>query len=499
MKPVSQKRMLAVSILLMVLAFSLAAFIGCGGGSGGGGDDGGGVTPTGSTVTGIIYDNNGLPLDNATVSWSMKGKNTRENSTTTNIRGEFVFYNVTPGVILLTAVKGSLYNKEELLVEESSTVETTINLVPCGQISGLVYNEYTTHFIADTTITLTQNGSTVATQQTDLNGKYYITNVPAGEYIIDASKTGYYSSSSVVTVQADNTKYFEFHLFPITGPTPSPSPSGSPAPPFNGKVYAVIIGINDYPSSDLNYCVSDAQSMKSSFQNSAMWSNASITYLTDRSATKGAIQSAIQTIKNSATSEDRFILTFSGHGTNDVGRAAICVWDDTVTDWEYISDEDMSEWFQGMPCPTAMFIDSCYSGGLIGKSLTKVVNGEKRTARVYTGAPGYNPNFTGTFSIKSAKNVEDLTNIVGATASSGSELSWETSSLGHGVFTYYMVQGLGSSSSVGPADTGANNSISAEEASEYASPRVVEYLQGEQNPQLLDNYSAVSTGLSVKQ
>lgn len=499
MKPVSQKRLYAASIFFLVLAFSLAAVIGCGGGSGGGGDDGGGVTPTGSTVTGIIYDNNGVPLDDATVTWNLKGKNARENSTTTNIRGEFIFYNVTPGVITITATKGSLYNEQELVVDENSTVETNIDLVPCGKISGLVYDQYTTHFVADTTITLTQNGSTITTQQTGIDGKYYITNLPAGEYVISAGKTGYYGSSSVVSIIADDTKYFEFHLFPITGPTPTPSPTGSPAPPFNGKVYAVIVGINDYPSSDLTYCVPDAQSMKTSFENSTMWKNASITYLTDRSATKGAIQNAIQNIKNSAGANDRFVFTFSGHGTNGVGRAAICVWDDAVSDWEYISDEDFAEWLQGMPCPTALFIDSCYSGGIIGKSLTETVNGEKRTARVYTGAPGYNPKFTGTFNPKSVKNVEDLTNIVGVTASSGSEVSWETSSLKHGVFTYYVIEGLGSSSYVGPADSNGNSSISAEEVYDYSSPRVVEYLQGEQNPQLLDNYTAVSTGLSVKQ
>ncbi len=499
MKPISQNRILVLSVFFAVLALSLAVIIGCGGGSGGGGDDGGTVTPTGSVVTGIIYDTNGNILSNATVSWNLKGKEAKENSTVSNLRGEFTFYNVTPGVILITAMKGSLYNQQELLVEENTTVETTIELVPCGQISGLVYDQYTTHFIVDTTITLTQNGTTIATQQTDLNGKYYINNLPAGEYIISASKTGYYGSSSVVTVEIDNTKYFEFHLFPITGPTPTPSPTGSPAPPFNGKVHAVIIGINDYPSSDLHYCVADATSMKSSFQNSSMWTNSSITFLTNRTATKGAIKNAVQAIKNSATSEDRFVFTFSGHGTNGVGRAAICVWNDTADDWEYISDEDLAEWLQGMPCPTALFIDSCYSGGLIGKSLTKVVNGEKRTARVFTGAPNYNPDFTGTFNLKSVKNVEDLTNIVGVTASSGSEVSWEISSLEHGVFTYYVIQGLGSSSSVGPAETSGNNSISAEEVYEYISPRVVEYMQGEQNPQMLDNYSAVSTGLSVKQ
>ena len=488
-----QNKKLSMAAFLVVLVFSLAVMIGCGGGDSGGG---GGDTPSGdATITGTVYDNQGYPLEGATVSWqlsSLDKADSQKNSTTTDINGEFVLNNVSAGNITLTATKGDLACQQDLYVESGGTTVTDLDTYYSGQISGSVTDSDTQAVIASATVLLTKNDSTTVTKTTDYTGNYTFSYVPAGSHTLTISKTGYYDSTSSVTVTAGQTSTVNTALYPGTGPSPSPTTT----PVFNGKVHALIIGVNDYPGdwNDLEYCVADANDFRSSFQNSSMWNDATIYYITNSEATESNILNTIATIKANASSEDRFVMTFSGHGTNTEGRAAMCVWTDDLTDWGYIDDAELASAISGMPCPSALFIDCCYSGGLIGKKLTKTVNGTVKTARVYTGAPGYNPDFKGTFN---PRNVETLSNLVAVTASAGSEVSWESSSLGNGVFSYYCVEGLGSSSSVGPADTDGNNSISAEEVYDYSYSRVLSYTSNDQTPQMVDNYS--SSALSVKQ
>jgi len=483
------------------MVLSLASMMGCsGGGSDGGG--GGDIIDDNATITGTVLDNQGQPLSGATVSWELSNSlsKSRGGSTIADINGDFTLYNVSAGNIILTAVKGNLSCQQELYVEANDTTTTILEASPTGGISGTVTDANNAQVLSGATVQLTKNDSTTVSQLTDYSGNYAFNYVPEGTHSLSVTKSLYYTATTTVSVTAGQTAYKNFSLYPTSGPTPSPTIT--PTPVFTGKVHALIIGINDYPGdyNDLNYCVADAQDARSAFQSSNMWSDASIYFITDNQATESNIINTINTIKSSAASDDLFVMTFSGHGSNSDGRAAICVWSDDLTDWGYINDSELATAIQGMPCASAIFIDSCYSGGLIGKNLSSVKDGITRTARVYAGAPGYNPNFKGTFNPKTAKNVETLPNLVCTTASSGSEVSWEMSSIENGVFTYYFTEGLGFTSSAGPADTNGNGSVSAEELYNYSYPKVQDMTDGDQNPQTVDNYSS-STGdeLSVKQ
>ncbi|MCD4786021.1 MAG: caspase family protein [Candidatus Eremiobacteraeota bacterium] len=240
--------------------------------------------------------------------------------------------------------------------------------------------------------------------------------------------------------------------------------------------------------------------MQANFESSTLWSGSSITLLTNSDATETAIGNAITYVKNNATSDDLFVFTFSGHGTNSVGNAALVTWDDSGG-FAYLDDSDLETLISGMPCPTAIYLDSCYSGGMIGKKLQKKINGDVLTGKVYTNAPGYDPNFKGGF-LLGKKSVEALNNLVAISASSGTELSWESSSLQHGVFTYYVMQGLGTGSTLGPAEVDSSGNISAEETHCYAEDLVQTYSGYDQNPQMTDNYPTIlsnTTDLVVKQ
>lgn len=503
MKQHSKSKTTFAAIFLLVMVFALSVMIGCGGSSGGDGG-GGDIIDDNATVTGTVYDNLGTPVSGATVSWELSNylSEKRGRSTVTNTNGEFALYNVSAGNILLTAVKGNYGSQQEIYVESNSTSTTILDVNPVGQITGTVKDINTQQAISGAVVELIKNDSTVISLSTDYSGNYSFSYVPEGNHSLSVTKSLYYTSTATLTVTAGQTAYKNFSLYPTSGPTPTPSPTVSPVPPFTGKVHALIIGVDDYPGdyNDLNYCVADAQDARNAFQSSTMWSNASIYFITDQQATESNIYNAINTIKSNAASNDLFVMTFSGHGSNSDGRAAICVWDDDLANWGYINDQELAAAIQGMPCATALFIDCCYSGGIIGKNLTDVKDGILKTARVFTGAPGYNPSFKGSFNPKAARNVETLPNLVCVTASRGSEVSWEYSSLQNGVFTYYYTEGLGSSSTPGPADVNGNNSISAEEVYNYSNPKVVDFTKGDQNPQMVDNYSSSSGDeLPVKQ
>jgi hypothetical protein len=259
--------------------------------------------------------------------------------------------------------------------------------------------------------------------------------------------------------------------------------------PGQVDIHALFIGINDYPDysdNDLNYCVADANGMVTSLANSPSWANrCNIITLTDRNATKTAIQNAISSIKAAADPTDKFVFMFSGHGSNSNGHASICVWENN--DWGYINETELQTWLSGMPCPTTLIFDSCHSGGLIGKD-----NKGPNKIKCYPGAPGYDHKFNGIMSLNpNIKGLEALNNIVCLTACTYAETSQESSSLQHGVFIYYVLQGLGNGSTIGPADADGSGYITSEETYNYSNPRATAYNSG-QHPQLQDNYPTVA-------
>jgi hypothetical protein len=262
------------------------------------------------------------------------------------------------------------------------------------------------------------------------------------------------------------------------------------------KYFALLIGINDYPGTlnDLRWCVNDVLSLKSALEDSPVWQkNRAITILTDTNATKDNIRNAIESIKATAEPDDKLIVHYSGHGTNNIERAELVVWNNN-NGLAYITDVELASWLSDMPCPTTVFLDCCHSGGFIGRALSTYNVDNDLVPRVFTDAPYYDPYFDKGWSFDSlSRNVETLSNIVAVTASKGSELSHESANLKHGVFTYFVVQGLGTGASMGPADLNSNGAISAEEIHTYVEPLVPGFTSKmtpprQQTPQIVDNY-----------
>jgi len=158
------------------------------------------------------------------------------------------------------------------------------------------------------------------------------------------------------------------------GRTAATAAKGVLGEPVQGKKYAVVVGIKDYPGtgSDLQYTVADADEMKDVLINTYGFWERNVTELTDSAATKTAIYNAIISIKDSAKLGDEVVFFFSGHGAkgkaddydrNNVDQSIVVNNEDGS--WGYIWDGELLKWFSDFPTNRIIFVfDSCLAGGM---------------------------------------------------------------------------------------------------------------------------------------
>jgi len=167
-------------------------------------------------------------------------------------------------------------------------------------------------------------------------------------------------------------------------PVPSAA-TGIVGEPVQGKKYAVVVGINDYPglSSDLQYTVADAKEMYDVLTSTYGFSGGNVTKLTDTAATRTAIYNAVNAVKGQAVAGDEVVFFFSGHGAkgkaNDYDRNNIdqsIVVNNEDGSWGYIWDGELVQWFSDFEATRIVFIfDSCLAGGMsVLKASGRVVN-----------------------------------------------------------------------------------------------------------------------------
>ncbi|TFG23687.1 MAG: zinc-ribbon domain-containing protein [Promethearchaeota archaeon] len=222
-------------------------------------------------------------------------------------------------------------------------------------------------------------------------------------------------------------------------------------PLLEKDAYAIIIGIENYPGTfdDLYYCRDDALSINSMLINRYHFKSANIILLLDSAATKSAITNAFSQVSSNIDSEDIFFFYYAGHGgSQTVFRQYICPYDsipDTPSNRYY--DYELSSRLSSFSAAEKyVVIDSCYSGGMISES---------QSSRRFI-----------------------------MTACDDDESSYESSSFGHGIFTYYFLR-----SPTYASDSNGDGVKSMEECFSYADARTVIYTSGDQDPQ---KYDAIS-------
>ncbi|MDF0644424.1 MAG: caspase family protein [Nitrospira sp.] len=239
-----------------------------------------------------------------------------------------------------------------------------------------------------------------------------------------------------------------------------------------GKIWAVVIGISHYKGvQPLRYADKDALAFHDYLANHIGIPKEQTTLLLNDQATLMNLKRTLGTdLKRKAGEKDTVIVYYAGHGAPEADASAgdddglekyIVPFDADPRDL-YTTGLPMREIetiFQRLTPERIIFIsDSCYSGATAGRTFATA----SRRAVV-------SENFLSRLSKGKGRIV--------LSASKASEVSEEREDLGHGVFTYYLLEGLR-----GKADADKDGIITVDEAYGYVSKKVPEVTGQNQHP-----------------
>ncbi len=155
------------------------------------------------SINGTVTNSSGNPIPGAAVSFPGR-------STTTNSLGKYSFTNVSPGTPTLTVVaSGYATVNQPVSVAGGQTVIADFTLQLAGRVTGRVVADATGLPIAGANIEYP--GGSV---NTDANGNYTITNIPAGVQTLKATALAFEGHEDTITVIAGTTLTLNFNLHP---------------------------------------------------------------------------------------------------------------------------------------------------------------------------------------------------------------------------------------------------------------------------------------------
>lgn len=239
-----------------------------------------------------------------------------------------------------------------------------------------------------------------------------------------------------------------------------------------GTIWAVLVGINDYPNlPQLKYAVNDAQTFHDFLIESGLVKPDNVFRLVNDNATLDSMRTILGTnLKKKARKGDRVIIYFAGHGATE--RDVNSPDGDGLEKYLLPFNADPGNLYAtAMPMREIAYIlnriqsdslifiaDSCYSGASGGRTVS--IGG-----------------------IRSSLSDNYIDRIAGGkgrvilTASAANEVSMEDDDLEHGIFTYYLIKGL-----KGLADYDGDGYVTVDEAYRYVSEEVPKATGQAQHP-----------------
>lgn len=227
-------------------------------------------------------------------------------------------------------------------------------------------------------------------------------------------------------------------------------------------LHMIIVGINTYknPKYNLNYAHADAASFKTTLESGAkdLFSGINTYHITDNDATKQGIQNAFEKVKQNANAEDLFIFYYAGHGVLDTKNEFYLVpyevtqlyGNEQALKQSGISAALLEQNSKDIKAQKQLFIlDACQSAGVFANSIAMRGAAEEKAIAQLARS-------TGTHWL---------------TASGSDQMAAEFSQLGHGLFTYCLLQAL-----KGDADNG-DKRITVKEIDSYLQNKVPEISQ----------------------
>ncbi len=269
--------------------------------------------------------------------------------------------------------------------------------------------------------------------------------------------------------EADGTVRQELRTVIYTRPQVAavPPPAAPPPQPIHDR-WAVVVGVGNYDSPDvprLRYTVPDAEAMYDVLTGPGGFKKEHVLLLTDKTEKKPTYRNlkwALGTfLARSAKKDDTVLIYFAGHGAPEVDQRGVerdgfskyLVPTDAEPDDLYSTALPMDELqtiFGRLEAERVIvFLDSCYSGAAGGRTFASKKTRAGHVDELFLER------------LASSKGRAILT------ASRAAEVSIELAELGHGIFTYYLVQGL-----KGAADLNRDGIVTLQELYEYVEQQV---------------------------
>lgn len=227
-------------------------------------------------------------------------------------------------------------------------------------------------------------------------------------------------------------------------------------------LHLLVIGANQYrnPKYNLNYAAADAQAFKATIESRSqhIFNQVNITEISDAGFTREKLFQAFEQIKAQASGDDVFIFYYAGHGVmSEETQSQFYIIPHDVTQLygnndmlstNAVSAKELQQFSTELQAQKQLFIlDACQSGGMTELLASRGAAEEKAIAQLARS--------TGTYWL---------------TASGSEQFATEFAQLGHGVFTYAILNGL-----QGAADGGAKDKkITVKELSAFLNDRVPE-------------------------
>ena len=197
-------------------------------------------------------------------------------------------------------------------------------------------------------------------------------------------------------------------------------------------MHLIVVGINEYEnkSMSLNYALADAAAFRDEVEKDAqsIISNIKTYFITDNTADKKGIESAFASVKQNAKPADVFVFYYAGHGVIGKDKEFYLVPTDvsdlknvqTELEQKGIASKLLQQYAIDIAAQKQLFIlDACQSAGAFETMLSNDANQQKNIAVVARS--------TGTHWMA---------------ASGAQQFANEFSSLGHGAFTYVLLEAL---------------------------------------------------------
>ncbi|MFC1574532.1 caspase domain-containing protein [Gemmatimonadota bacterium] len=251
---------------------------------------------------------------------------------------------------------------------------------------------------------------------------------------------------------------------------PSGAVSEAVAAPRIDERWAVIVGVGEYESEDipdLEFARADAESVHAFLTSSAAgpFEEDHVLFLKDEEATGAAIREALFVFLQQADWNDLVVIYFAGHGAPDPSRPDNLYLLPTDSDLNALAATGFPMWDvktalrrQISAERVIVIADACHSAG---------------TQEGLPGPEGGNA-IAGGFS-----QLFSPSRRLSMTAAGSNEFSLEDARWGgHGVFTHFLLEGLG-----GPGDADGNGIVTFSEVFDYVSQNVTQSTEGRQNPQ----------------